>query len=88
MDIPAVREKIRVKISLAVTTAAPTTYTEEIMQTPPLAALKTIKILSMQSKAATYLLNFLLHVFLWFISCLKQLSIQSSLFYQFHSSLK
>ena len=47
LDIPAVREKIRVKISLAVTTAAPTTYTEEIMQTPPLAALKTIKILSM-----------------------------------------
>ena len=47
LAIPAVREEIRVKIALAVPTAAPTTLTEEIIQTPPLAALKTIKILSM-----------------------------------------
>ena len=51
--IPVVRETI----------GAPTKLTEDIIQTPPLVVPKTIKILSMQSNAATYLLNFLLQIF-------------------------
>ena len=62
--IPVVREKSKVKLASAIPVGAPTTTAEEIIQTPPLVALKTIKILSMQSKAATCLLNFLLHDFL------------------------
>ena len=62
--IPVVKEKIKVKLVPAIPTGPPTTLKEEIMQTPPLVELKTIKILSMKSKAATYLLNFLLYVFL------------------------
>ena len=45
--IPAVREKIKAKLAPAIATSALTTLTEEIIQTPPLVALKTIKILSM-----------------------------------------
>ena len=45
--IPVVREKISVKLAPAIPTGAPTTLTEEIIQTPPLVALKTIKTLSM-----------------------------------------
>ena len=41
--IPVVREKIKVKLSPAIPTGASTTLTEEIIQTPPLVALKTIK---------------------------------------------
>ena len=62
--IPVVKEKIKVKLVPAIPTGSPTTLEEEIMQTPPLVELKTIKSLSMKSKAATYLLNFLLYVFL------------------------
>ena len=51
--IPVVRETI----------GAPAKLTEDIIQTPPLVVPKTIKILSMQSNAATYLLNFLLQIF-------------------------
>ena len=69
--IPVVREKIRVKLAPAIPMGPPTTLTEEITQTPPLVALKTIKILSMYSKAATYLLHFLLHNFLRLTSWLK-----------------
>ena len=45
--MPVVREKIRVKLALAIPNGASTTLTEEIIQTLPLAALKTIKTLSM-----------------------------------------
>ena len=45
--IPVVREKIKVKLAPAIPTGAPTKLTEEIIQTAPLAALKTIKTLSM-----------------------------------------
>ena len=46
--IPVVREKVkRVKLAPAIPTGAPTTLTVEIIQTPPLVALKTIKTLSM-----------------------------------------
>ena len=43
--IPVLKEKIKVKLAPAIPTGAPTTLTEEIIQTP-LVALKTIKILS------------------------------------------
>ena len=45
--IPVVREKIKVKLALAIPAGAPTTLVNEIIDTPPLVALKTIKILSM-----------------------------------------
>ena len=45
--IPVVREQIKVKVALAIPTGAPTTHPEEMIQTPVLVALKTIKILSM-----------------------------------------
>ena len=44
--IPVVREKIKVKLAPAIPTGAPTTLTEEIIQTPSLVTLKTITILS------------------------------------------
>ena len=47
LTIPVVREKIKVKLALAIPTGAPTTLADEMIQTPPLVALKTIKILSM-----------------------------------------
>ena len=45
--IPVVREKIRVKLAPAILTGAPTTHVNEMIDTPPLVALKTIKTLSM-----------------------------------------
>ena len=45
--IPVVREKIKVKLALAIPTGAPTTLVDEMTDTPPLVALKTIKTLSM-----------------------------------------
>ena len=47
LTIPVVREKIKVKIALAIPTGAPTTLVNEQIDTPPVVALKTIKILSM-----------------------------------------
>ena len=62
--IPVVREKIKVKLALAIPTGAPATLADEMIQTQLLVAFKASKNLSMQSKAVTYLLNFLLHDFL------------------------
>ena len=45
--IPVAREKIKVKLALAIPTGAPTILADEMIQTPLLVALKTIKILSM-----------------------------------------
>ena len=45
--VPVVKEKIKVKLALAIPTGAPTTFVDEMMQTPPVTALKTVKILSM-----------------------------------------
>ena len=45
--IPVVREKIKVKLALAIPTGAPTTLVNEQIDTPPVVALKTIKTLSM-----------------------------------------
>ena len=47
VTIPIVREKIKLKLAPAIPIGAPATLAEEIIQTPPLIALKTIKILSM-----------------------------------------
>ena len=40
------REKIKVKLALAIPTSAPTILVNEQIDTPPLVALKTIKIFS------------------------------------------
>ena len=45
--ISLVRENIKVKLVLAIPTGAPTTLADEIIQTPLLVALKTVKILSL-----------------------------------------
>ena len=47
LTIPVVREKIKVKLALAIPTGAPTTLVNKQIDTPPVVALKTIKILSM-----------------------------------------
>ena len=62
--IPVVREKIKLKLARTIPTGVPTKPAKEMIQTPPLLGLKTIETLSMESKAATYLLHFLLHNFL------------------------
>ena len=40
--IPVVKEKIKVKLALTILTGAPTTLVNEMIDTPPLVALKTI----------------------------------------------
>ena len=45
--IPVVRENIKVKLTLAIPRGAQTTLANEIINTPPLVALKTTKTLSM-----------------------------------------
>ena len=57
------QKKVRVKRAPAIPTGAPTTLTEEITQTLPLVTLKTMKILTLLSKAATCLLNFYCIIF-------------------------
>ena len=47
LTIPVVREKIKVKLALAIPTGAPTTLVNKIIDAPPLVALKAIKTLSM-----------------------------------------
>ena len=47
LTIPVVREKIKVKLALAIPTGAPTTLVNEQIDTPPVVALKAIKIFSM-----------------------------------------
>ena len=46
LTIPVVREKIKVKLALATPTGAPIILVNEIIDTPPGVALKTIKVLS------------------------------------------
>ena len=45
--IHVVKEQIKVKLALAISAAAPTTLEDEMIQTPLLVALKTVKILYM-----------------------------------------
>ena len=45
--IPVVKEKIKVELSLAIPTGAPITVVKEIIDTTPLVAERTVKILSM-----------------------------------------
>ena len=58
LTITVVREKIRVKLALAIPTGAPIKLENEIIDAPPLVALKTTKILSIQSKVVMHLFNF------------------------------
>ena len=44
--IPVVKEKIRVRLALAIPADAPITLANEIIDIPPVVALRTIKILS------------------------------------------
>ena len=44
--IPVAREKIKVKLALAIPTGAPTTLADEMIETPLLVELKTIKTMS------------------------------------------
>ena len=46
LNIPIAKENIKVKLVLAIPTDAQTTIVDKMIQTPVLAALKTIKILS------------------------------------------
>ena len=46
LTIPVVRETIKVKVALTIPTGAPIILVNEIIDTPPVVALKTIKILS------------------------------------------
>ena len=43
LTIPVVREEIKVKLALAIPTGAPTTLVNEMIDTPPVATLKTNK---------------------------------------------
>ena len=45
--IPVVKEKIKVELALVIPNGAPTMLVKEMIDTPPVVALKTIKILSM-----------------------------------------
>ena len=47
LTIPVLKEKIKVKLALAIPTGAPTTLVNEVIDTPPLVALTAIKTLSM-----------------------------------------
>ena len=47
LTILVFREKLKVKLALAIPTGAPKTLVNEQMDTPPVVALKAIKILSM-----------------------------------------
>ena len=46
LTIPVDKEKISVKLELAIPTGAPTTLVNKMIYTPPLVALKAIKTLS------------------------------------------
>ena len=61
--IPVVREKIKVKPALAISTGAPTILVKEQIDTSPVVALKKLKC-CLCNQIATYLLNFLLHDFI------------------------
>ena len=45
--IPVNREKIKIKLALAIPTGAPTILVNEQIDTPPVVGLKTVKILPM-----------------------------------------
>ena len=47
LTIPVFREKIKVRLALAIPSGAPTILVNEIIDTPLLVAFKTIKLLSM-----------------------------------------
>ena len=56
LTIPVVKEKIEVRLALAIPTGALIILVNEIIDTPVLVTLKIIKILSIQSKVVPYLI--------------------------------
>ena len=60
LTIPVVREKIKVKLALAIPTGAPIKLVNETIDTPPLVSLKTIKLGQYNQKQ--------LHIYLIFYS--------------------
>ena len=64
MTITVVREKLKVRLVLVIPTGITATLISEIIDTPSLIVLKSIKTLSMPSNTVRYLLNFLLHDYL------------------------
>ena len=56
--IPVATEKTKVKLALVIPADVPVTFKNEIIDTPPLVALNTIKILSISLKIVTYIFNF------------------------------
>ena len=62
LTIPVVREKIKVRLALAIPIGAPSILVNEIIYTSLLVALKTIKVLSNVIKSSLF--KFLLHDFL------------------------
>ena len=87
--IPAVKENTKLKLALAITRAAPVSFTKEKIDTPPLVADKAIKVLLGSSKAAIHLLSFLLIIFLsWMFELKKSLILLISFHLIFVWSLK
>ena len=64
MTITVVREKLKVRLVLVIPTGITATLISEIIDTPSLIVLKSIKTLSMPSNTVRYLPNFLLHDYL------------------------
>ena len=62
--IPVVTENAKLKLALAIPTGAPITVANDAVETPPLAADKTIKDFSKLLKEVIYLLSLLLIIFL------------------------
>ena len=56
LTIPVVKEEMKVKLAFAIPTGAPAILVNEIIDTPLVVALKTIRTLSMLSKTITYLI--------------------------------
>ena len=73
--ITVIKEKIKVKLALAIPTGAPTALVKEMIDTLSLVARKTIKPYLYNQKQQHIYLVLLMHNFLWFISSIKQFSI-------------
>ena len=66
--IPAVKENTNLRLALITPAGIPITFVKEIILIRPLVADKTINVLSVQSRAAVYLLNFLITASLSLVS--------------------
>ena len=55
LTIPIVREKIKIKLALAIPTGAPTTLVNEQISTPPVVALKQLKLCLCNQNLLSYI---------------------------------